>query len=213
VSTRVEERALAMLCELLDLPPPAWPGRTFTTGATAANILGLACAREAVLGRRLEKLGEEGVGVAEMGLLAACGRAGVREIQVLTAMGHSSLYKAASVIGLGRAAVKDIGCGAGQQPWRLDLERLQQELQRERDGVLSIVVLSGGEVNTGRFSTEGVDEVQQIRELCDRYGAWLHVDGGMYLCLFGRHSGSETKPCQLLASLPALSLALPSLRP
>lgn len=177
ISTAVEDRALRALVDLLGLDE-GWQGRTFTTGATGANILGLACGREAVIQKRLASAGEPGVG--ELGLLAACMRAGITEIQVLTAMGHSSLYKAASVVGLGRGAVKDIGSGP-QQPWRIDVDLLQGELQR--DGVASIVVLSAGEVNTGRFSTSGSSEMQQIRDLCDKYNAWLHVDGGMYFLL------------------------------
>ena len=171
ISTVVEDRALRALVDLLDLGEE-WQGRTFTTGATGANILGLACGRETVIQKRLAA-GEPGVG--ELGLLAACMRAGIREIQVLTAMGHSSLYKAASVVGLGRVAVKDIGSGP-EQPWKIDIDQLQRELQR--DGVASIVTLSAGEVNTGRFTTNGSSEMQQIRELCDKYKAWLHVDGG-----------------------------------
>jgi glutamate/tyrosine decarboxylase-like PLP-dependent enzyme len=172
ISTVVEDRALSALVELLELGP-GWAGRTFTTGATGANIVGLACGREAVIQGRLAP-GAPGVG--ELGLLAACTRAGIREVQLLTAMCHSSLYKAASVVGLGRASVKDVGSGS-EQPWKIDISLLQQELQRE--GVASIVALSAGEVNTGRFATSGSSEMRQIRELCDRYGAWLHVDGGM----------------------------------
>jgi hypothetical protein len=176
ISTVVEDRALHALVELVNLGE-AWQGRTFTTGATGANILGLACGRESVIQKRLAA-GEPAVG--ELGLLAACMMAGVGEIQVLTAMGHSSLYKAASVVGLGRAAVKDIGSGP-EQPWKINIDQLERELQRE--GVASIVALSSGEVNTGRFSTGSSSEMQQIRELCDKYKAWLHVDGGTRILL------------------------------
>lgn len=174
ISTVVEDRALRALVTLLDLDDEAWQGRTFTTGATGSNVLGLACGREAVIQKHSAS---DELGVGELGLLAACMRAGIGEIQVLTAMGHSSLYKAASVVGLGRAAVKDIGSGP-EQPWKIDIGLLQRELQRDR--VASIVVISAGEVNTGRFSTGGTEEMQQIRKLCDKYKAWLHVDGGMY---------------------------------
>jgi glutamate/tyrosine decarboxylase-like PLP-dependent enzyme len=95
-------------------------------------------------------------------------------------MGHSSLYKAASVVGLGRAAVKDIGSGP-EQPWKINIDQLERELQRE--GVASIVALSSGEVNTGRFSTGSSSEMQRIRELCNKYKAWLHVDGGRHILL------------------------------
>jgi glutamate/tyrosine decarboxylase-like PLP-dependent enzyme len=172
VSTSVEDRALSMLVELLDLGE-GWNGKTFTTGATGANILGLACGREAVVNKRLK--GKPGVG--EVGLLAACMEAGVKKIQVLTTMGHSSLYKAASVVGLGRASVKEIPL-SHDEPWKIDVDVLEQELKLADEGVMSIVALSAGEVNTGRLATAGLDIMKSIRGLCNKYDAWLHVDGG-----------------------------------
>lgn len=176
ISTTLEDRASSMLVELLDLGS-GWNGRTFTTGATGANILGLACGREAVITSRLKAAGiAEGVG--ELGLLATCLKAGIKEVQVLTTMGHSSLYKAASVVGLGRASVKNIPINK-QEPWRLSLETLERELKRSEDGVLSIVAISAGEVNTGMFAANGLDEMKTIRSLCDKYGSWIHIDAGM----------------------------------
>ncbi|KUJ11877.1 PLP-dependent transferase [Mollisia scopiformis] len=202
VSTVVEDRASSMLVELLNLGS-GWNGRTFTAGATGANILGLACGREAVITTRLKAAGiEEGVG--ELGLLAACLKAGVKEVQVLTTMGHSSLYKAASVVGLGRASVKDIPVSA-DEPWRLDLRTLEHELRRSKEGVLSIVAISAGEVNTGMFATNGLDDMRRIRELCDEFGAWVHVDAAFGL--FAR-SLPETDEFEILRSkLSGIELA------
>ncbi|RYP77451.1 hypothetical protein DL769_003405 [Monosporascus sp. CRB-8-3] len=172
ISTEVEDAALRMLLRLLDLgDASAWEGRTFTTGATASNILGLACGREAVLSVRLPP-GSESVG--ELGLLPACALAHVKEIQVLTSMGHSSIPKAASIVGLGRASVKDLPY-SDEEPWRLDLDAVERELRQE--GVANIISVSAGEVNTGRFATTGFEEMKRLRELADRYGAWIHVDG------------------------------------
>jgi glutamate/tyrosine decarboxylase-like PLP-dependent enzyme len=186
VSTVLEDRALNMLVELLNLGK-GWEGKTFTTGATGSNVLGLACGRESVINERLKYVG--GVnGVGEMGILAACMKAGIKEIQVLTTMGHSSLYKAASIIGLGRQSVKDIAVSK-DEPWKMDIDALERELQRSKDGVVSIVSLSAGEVNTGKFAVSGLGNVRKIRGLCDKYGAWLHADGGMF-----RISSSVTSP-------------------
>ncbi|RYP47003.1 hypothetical protein DL768_006863 [Monosporascus sp. mg162] len=172
ISTEVEDAALRMLLHLLDLgDPSAWEGRTFTTGATASNILGLACGREAVLSARLPP-GSESVG--ELGLLWACALAHVEEIHVLTSMGHSSIPKAASIVGLGRASVKDLPY-SDEEPWRLDLDAVERELRQ--DGVANIISVSAGEVNTGRFATTSFEEMKRLRELADRYGAWIHVDG------------------------------------
>ncbi|KAA8569455.1 hypothetical protein MFRU_004g02320 [Monilinia fructicola] len=174
ISTAVEDKSLRMLAELLNLSE-GWEGRTFTAGATGANTLGLACGREVVIFQRLEKVGEMR-GVGELGLISACSKAGIKEVQVLTSMAHSSIYKAASIVGLGRACVKDIGAGSSE-PWKINLDILERELAREKDGVVSIVSLGAGEVNTGRFATGGRLEMEKVRELCNRYRAWLHVDG------------------------------------
>ncbi|KAF4984375.1 hypothetical protein FDECE_17097 [Fusarium decemcellulare] len=168
VATTLENSALEMLVALLRLGE--WKGRTFTTGATSSNILGLACGREATLAKRLS----DGQSVGELGLLASCLAAGVKELQVLTSAGHSSLSKAASVVGFGRGSVKELRL-SDKEPWRLDIEALERELQKK--DTASIIALSAGEVNTGRFSLTGVEEMRRVRELADKYGAWIHVDG------------------------------------
>lgn len=181
ISTVVEDKASSMLVELLNLGP-GWNGRVFTTGATGSNILGMACGREAVISSRL-KAARINEGVGELGILTACLKAGVKEVQVLTTMGHSSLYKAASVVGLGRASVKDIPFSS-DEPWRMDINILESQLQRSKDGVASIISISAGEVNTGMFAADGLEFMQRIRTLADKYGAWLHVDAGMdsFIC-------------------------------
>ncbi|KAM5519521.1 pyridoxal-dependent decarboxylase [Fusarium oxysporum f. sp. phaseoli] len=178
----VEDSALRMLISLLRLGDAEdWTGRTFPTGATASNILGLACGREAVLANKLQE-----ASVGDLGLLAACFQAGVKGIQVLTSAGHSSLSKAVSVVGLGRASVKSLR-RSRDEPWRLDLDALEESLQQT--GTLSIVVLSAGEVNTGRYSVSGIEEMKRVRELADRFGSWIHVDGAFGI--FARAMGSE----------------------
>lgn len=155
-----------------------WTGRTFTTGATASNVLALALGREALVDARLQQ--RTGATVAGLGLLAACRLAGLQDIRVLTSMAHSSLYKAASIVGLGRAAVVDLPLSAAE-PWRLDLaavERVLADAHAAGGHVAHIVAVSAGEVNTGRFATTGRADMLRLRALADTYGAWIHVDGG-----------------------------------
>jgi glutamate/tyrosine decarboxylase-like PLP-dependent enzyme len=40
-STAIEQRTLKLLLDLIDIPRSTFTGRTFTTGATASNMLGL----------------------------------------------------------------------------------------------------------------------------------------------------------------------------
>ena len=200
ISTVIEEKALCMLLELFNLDGDEWQGRTFTTGATAGNILGLACGREFVLQNALEKLGKgSSVSVGDDGLVKACLEAGIEEINVLSVLGHSSLKKAASVVGLGRGCVKDVGRVDGE--FWFDLELLEGWLKKDK--ALSIVVISCGEVNTGGFATHSVEDVKTIRELCDKYGAWLHVDGGMLHYIIPQSSAHRIRSVRSFCSRPS----------
>lgn len=209
VATEVEDAALGMVVDLLELEGCSsssgggggdgekWRGRTFTTGATASNVLGMACGREAVVRMRLGGPGagagagdgvdeaedgdeeeEEDTAVGELGLLRACAKAQIDEIRILTSMAHSSIYKAASIVGLGRASVRDLPYSE-DEPWRLDLDAVEREL-RENPRVAHIISVSAGEVNTGRFATRGIEDMRRLRGLADTYKAWVHVDGGRF---------------------------------
>jgi hypothetical protein len=92
----------------------------------------------------------------------ACKAANIEKIQILTTLPHSSLFKAASIVGLGRAPSTVIDLGLYQERHCFDFAALEKHLQAERTA--SIIVISTGEVNTGFFATAG-DELQRIREL------------------------------------------------
>lgn len=94
VASNVEDKALRLLLDLLRFDQKEWSG-TFTTGATASNVLGLACGREYIINERIKsRLGPDSKeSVGSLGLLTACRIAGVEDINVLTTMAHSSLFK------------------------------------------------------------------------------------------------------------------------
>jgi len=182
IATEIEDAALRMLAELLYLETDHFRHRIFTTGATASNVLGLACGREYVVqeaARRrtnCQQASETDISIGELGILEAMSVAGLSEIKILTTTPHSSLLKASSIVGLGRKAILDVS--VREEPHRFDLKRLQTELQVKGRGC--IVSISCGEINTGRFATT-LAEMVQIRDMCDMYGAWVHVDGAFGL--------------------------------
>jgi glutamate/tyrosine decarboxylase-like PLP-dependent enzyme len=163
IATVIEVHALNLLAMLFRLPKSDWEiggsgsgGCVFTTGATASNVLGLALGREYVLRRAFKKKGVPDAvslscgehGISELMILA-----GVRKLQVLSTLPHSSIAKAASIVGIGRKNV--ISIAVQDNPLQIDLEKLQAEAARP--DVLNILAISMGEVNTGRFATDSSD--------------------------------------------------------
>ncbi len=179
VASNVEDKALRLLMDLLHLDQNAWSG-VLSTGGTASNILGLACGREYVINQRIRsRQGESPPDtVGSLGLLRACSIAGVEDVHIYTTMAHSSLCKASSILGLGRSRVQHVGRSSSDIAF--DLRELERNLEINHLNSVSIVVVSCAEVNTGLFATDGYEQLQVLRTLCDKYGAWLHVDGGKH---------------------------------
>lgn len=201
LATDIEDRALCLLAELLDLEPTQWPHRTFTTGATASNVLGLACAREFVIREYAARRGGERPSVGELGIVSAMREAGLHDIQILSTVPHSSLCKAAGVLGIGRASVKNMGTATAGH--RFDMKQLEEHLKMPN--VASIVAVSASEVNTGLYATSGASEMQDLRALCDKYGAWMHVDGAFGI--LGRLLTNTEKYSTILQNCAGLELA------
>ncbi|KAL1602775.1 hypothetical protein SLS60_006196 [Paraconiothyrium brasiliense] len=200
IATNVEDAATSLLAQLLKLEPSQWPHRVFTTGATASNVLGLACGREYIVAKASPRRSDTANSVGELGIVEAMHRAGLDKIQILTTVPHSSLVKAAAILGLGRASVVEVGVPGASH--RFDVAQLKKLL--EQPGTASIVAISASEVNTALFATSGIEEMQEIRKLADMYGAWIHVDGA-----FGILGRILTSPIysDIIAACAGLDLA------
>jgi len=147
--------------------PAGWSG-AMTSGATMANLVGLAAARQWAGGR----LGFDP---------AADGLAGHPPIPVVSSTEiHASALKALGTLGIGRAAVRLVPAPGGA----VDLDALGAALG-EIDGPV-VVVANAGEVNTGAF-----DALDRVADLCQARpaGAWLHVDGafGLFAAVSSRY--------------------------
>ncbi|MEM8709370.1 MAG: pyridoxal-dependent decarboxylase [Planctomycetota bacterium] len=169
----LEEIATAWLIELFHLgAPDSWTG-LFTTGATMANFVGLGAARQ-WWGEAL------GVDVGTDGL------SGLPRPAILTGgYVHASVLKSLGMLGLGRASVERF---TRDNDGALDVAALAQRLtdvsseacQQPGQGAglrgPAIVIATAGEVNAGSF-----DPIEEIADLCEEHGAWLHVDGAFGL--------------------------------
>lgn len=126
-----------MLLSLLSLPPSRFTSNTFTTGATASNVLGLSLGREHTIASVYRRQGKPDWSVAEDGF-------GGVEVDVFGARAHLSLAKAASIVGIGRRNVHEV-LKAGELA-AFDLEELEKRLKENVGKRGSIVVTSFGEV-------------------------------------------------------------------
>ncbi len=152
-----ETVAASWLLDLLDLPRESSVG--FVTGATAANFVGLAAARGAVLKR-------VGWDVNARGLF------GAPPIHVLIGDdAHTTVFSALQFLGLGhdrviRVATNDQGA--------IDPDAFAAAI-RDLSGPM-IVATQAGQLNTGAF-----DPLDKIIPLAHEKSAWVHVDGAFGL--------------------------------
>ena len=173
IATTVERETVRLLRALFALPEQ-FEG-VFVSGATQANLVALATARQWAA-RRM------GFNVTEQGLY------GIPAIAVLGGAPHASILKALSILGMGRQSLQHIACLPGREA--VDPQAVAQYLAT-LDGKPAIVVASAGEVNTGDF-----DDIEALSEVCKVYGAWLHVDGA-----FGLYAACDPAHAHLLNGL------------
>jgi glutamate/tyrosine decarboxylase-like PLP-dependent enzyme len=157
-AARVEQTSLEWMKALLELPQE-WSA-VITTGATTANMVGLAAARRWWGGRH-------GVDVDSLGL------AGLPPVPVFAGgYLHASAVKALGMLGIGRQRPQVLARDAAG---RLDVRALGAAL-KSLEGSPAIVIATAGDVNTGDF-----DPLCEVATLAREHGAWMHVDGAFGL--------------------------------
>jgi aromatic-L-amino-acid decarboxylase len=83
---------------------------------------------------------------------------------------HSSLEKAAIVLGLGEENVVRVPC---DEAFRMDADRLREAVLADvNEGFVPLAVVA----TVGTTSTASVDPVAAIAEICKEHEVWLHVD-------------------------------------
>ncbi len=146
------------------------PSGLLTSGATMANLLGLAVARQAKAGFDVREEGLSG----QPCMTLYC-----------SAEVHGWAAKAAELMGLGRRSLRVVATDA---MYRIDVAALARQVSADRAEGLQpfAVIASGGTVNTGAF-----DDLRAVRHVCDAEGLWMHVDGayGAWLKLAPQFAG------------------------
>ncbi|TCP28861.1 glutamate/tyrosine decarboxylase-like PLP-dependent enzyme [Scopulibacillus darangshiensis] len=162
IAAYLEMETINMLKDLFHLPND-YSG-SFVSGATMANFVGLALARQWVVH-------QHGVNISQQGLYD------LPRINVVGGALHSSIYKAVSMLGMGKESIHTLPSLPGREA--TDVSTLEEFL-RNNQGEPCIVVANAGTVNTVDF-----DDIGEIIKLKDKYPFWLHVDaafGGFAAC-------------------------------
>jgi aromatic-L-amino-acid decarboxylase len=152
----VERQVLDWFKEILGFPATA--SGLLTSGCSAANLIGLAVARNTKAGFDVRTEGVQQAAHHKMVLYAS------REI-------HSSVQKAVELLGLGSGALRLVPVN---DYFQIDLEALQASIAGDREaGHLPFCVVgAAGTVNTG-----AIDDLEAVADICAQEDLWLHVDG------------------------------------
>jgi len=149
--TELEEVTTAWLRDAMGLPA-AFSGVINDT-ASSGTLYALAAAREAA-----------GLDIREHGM------AGHRLTMYCSEEAHSSVEKAALVLGLGRTGVVKVPTDAD---FRMDVTALRRAVAADRAaGRTPIAVVA----TVGTTGVTAVDPVAAIAEVCADHSLWLHVD-------------------------------------
>jgi glutamate/tyrosine decarboxylase-like PLP-dependent enzyme len=156
-AARLEQVAIDWLRQMFELPEGF--GGVLTTGATMANFVALAAARN-WWGEQL------GVDVDDDGL------SGVPAPLVVSGgYVHPTALQAIGMLGMGRGNVRRL---SRDDVGRVDLAAVDRELAQH--GGPAIIIANAGEVNAGDF-----DPIADLADLAKAHNAWLHVDGAFGL--------------------------------
>ena len=154
-ATELEEVATDWLRQMLGLP--AQFEGVINDTASVGSLCAMAAARESA-----------GLKIREKGL---AGRSDLPKLRVYASEeAHSSIEKAAIVLGLGREGLRKIPT---DEAFRMNYDALENAVKEDLNaGVKPICVIP----TIGTTSTTSIDPVKEISEFCREYGIWLHVD-------------------------------------
>lgn len=157
-ATEIERRTVAWIAEMIGYPRTC--GGLFTSGGTMANFTGI-----------LTGLRNTASYDSTADGLQSPERQGKHLIYMADHEGHVSIERVADLLNLGRNAVRRV---PSRDDFTLDPGALEAMIQSDRAaGELPFcVVAQVGSINTG-----AIDPLEDIADVCERYGLWFHADG------------------------------------
>lgn len=158
--TELETHVLDWLVDMLALPETfkssSSGGGVIQDSASSATLCGLLAARERATAYRSNQQGLDG-----------------RLVAYTSTQAHSSVEKAVTIAGLGRANLRLIPVDA---TYAMRPDALAEQIAQDRAAGLLPCFVSA---TIGTTSSNGFDPLLEIGQVCRAAGVWLHVDAAM----------------------------------
>lgn len=158
-ATYLERCVVRWLMELVGFPLPGSMG-LLLSGGSMASLHGLAAARQ-------RAAMQDGVDLRQGGLFGW----DAQLTMYMSSEAHTTLRKAAEMLGIGSAAVRII---ATDGDFRMSLPDLRAAIAADRAAGFRPFCVVG---SAGTVSTGAIDPLQDLADLCAAEGLWFHVDG------------------------------------
>lgn len=152
-NSEIEQIVVRWIAEFIGYGPPG--AGVLVSGGAVANFLALAVARKQ----------QAPIDIAEEGMAGA-----PRMCVYVSEQGHSSIDKAADMLGIGKKYVRKVAVDAA---FRMEPRALRARIRADRaQGLLPMCVVGiAGTTNTG-----AVDPLEELAAICREEGLWFHVD-------------------------------------
>ena len=176
MATLIEQTIISRVGEIIGFTECAG---SLTTGGSNGNMLGILCARQAMIPTSTHD-----------------GFDGRKMVVFVSEEAHYSVLMAANVLGIGHRNVVKVGCDDGGKMKPSELE-YEIEFARKEGKTPFCVVGTAGTTVRGAF-----DPIKELADIARREGLWYHIDaawGGS--CLFSNKLRSLMEGCELADSI------------
>ncbi|NHC04126.1 aspartate aminotransferase family protein [Acinetobacter sp. 187] len=139
----------------------------FTSGGTQSNLMGVLLARDACIAKNWKDENGNPWSVQRDGVPSDA----MRNVKVICSENaHFSVQKNMAMMGMGFQSVVTVPVNDNAQMDVDALEKTMAHLQAEGK-IVACVVATAGTTDAG-----AIDPLKEIREITNKYGAWMHID-------------------------------------
>ena len=157
-ATEIEEDMIHGLVKLFGFGPEA--DGTFTSGGTQSNMAAIIAARDWFCNTKY------GCDVKKEGLPSFYNRMRLYTSEV----SHFSMEKSCHVMGLGYNSVRKLPVDS---KCKIDIKKFEEMVEQDiKDGLLPFCAVA----TIGTTDYGSIDDVAEMRRICDKYGMFLHAD-------------------------------------